>query len=146
MKIATRKNNFLPSIFDDLFLENRLDTPNYENFSIPRVNIQENFTNFAIELAVPGLNKDNFEIEVEKDLLKISYKSENKSEKETENSEESSKFTRKEFNFSNFKRSFVLPESVDKEAINASYKDGILNVTLAKLEEKKDIKRMVEIS
>jgi len=146
MKVATRKNGFFPSIFDDLFLENRIDTPNYENFSIPAINIQENLTNFVIQLAAPGLKKENFKIEVEKELLKVSYSSEKNSEKQSENSEENIRFTRQEFNFSSFKRSFTLPEIVDKEDIKASYEDGILNITLTKLEEKQDIKRMVEIS
>ena len=108
---------FRPSIFDEFFTDNRLDVPNYENFSIPAVNIQENLTNFVIELAVPGFKKENIAIDVEENILKVS--SEITSKTESEGTE--SKFTRKEFNFRNFSRSFTLPETVDVENIVASF-------------------------
>lgn len=142
MKVVKRNTGWFPSIFDELFTENRLDVPNYENFSIPAVNIQENLTNFVIELAVPGFKKENIAIEVEENVLKVS--SEVTSKTETEDTDR--KFTRKEFNFRNFSRSFTLPETVDVENIVASYENGILSVTIPKKEEEKALKRMVEIS
>ena len=142
MKVVKRNTGWFPSIFDECFTENRLDVPNYENFSIPAVNIQENLTNFVIELAVPGFKKENIAIEVEENILKVS--SEITSKTESEDTE--SKFTRKEFNFRNFSRSFTLPETVDVENIVASYEDGILGITIPKKEEEKALKRMVEIS
>ncbi|MCW5520315.1 Hsp20/alpha crystallin family protein [Aureitalea sp. L0-47] len=142
MKVVKRNTGLFPSIFDEFFTDNRLDVPNYENFSIPAVNIQENLTNFVIELAAPGLKKENIAIEVEENILKVS--SEVTSKTETEDTER--KFTRKEFNFRNFSRSFTLPETVDVENIAASYEDGILSVTIPKKEEEKVLKRMVEIS
>jgi HSP20 family protein len=142
MKVVKRNTGLFPSIFDEFFTDNRLDVPNYENFSIPAVNIQENLTNFVIELAAPGLNKENIAIEVEENILKVS--SEVTSKTETEDTER--KFTRKEFNFRNFSRSFTLPETVDVENIAASYENGILLVTIPKKEEQKALKRMVEIS
>ncbi len=142
MKVVKRNTGWFPSIFDELFTENRLDVPNYENFSIPAVNIQENLTNFVIELAVPGFKKENIAIEVEENVLKVS--SEVTSKTETEDADR--KFTRKEFNFRNFSRSFTLPETVDVENIVASYENGILSVTIPKKEEEKALKRMVEIS
>ena len=74
MKVVKRHNGLFPftSLFDDLFLENRLDSTNYERFSIPAVNISENLSTFVVELAVPGLTKDEFEIEIEKENLKVS--------------------------------------------------------------------------
>lgn len=142
MKIVKRNTGWLPSIFDEYFTENRLDVPNYENFSIPAVNIQENLTSFVIELAAPGLKKENFAIEVEENVLKVSSEVTSK----TETEETDRKFTRKEFSFRNFSRSFTLPETVDVENIAASYTDGILYLTIPKKEEQKALKKMVEIS
>ena len=85
-----------PAILDDLFVENRLDRSNYETFSIPRVNISENFTTFAIELAVPGIEKDRIEVEIDKKRLKVSSKSSENEESAATNKEDL-KFTKKEF-------------------------------------------------
>jgi HSP20 family protein len=144
MKIVKRNNVWFPTIFDDIFNENRLDVSNYENFSIPAVNIKENLSTFAIELAVPGLKKEDFSIEVDENVLKIS--AEVKNEKESETVHENTKYTRKEFNYSSFSRSFTLPDSVNFENINAAYNNGLLCITVAKKEPQKEIKRMVEIS
>ncbi len=149
MKVVKRNNVWFPSIFDELFNENRLDVPNYENFSIPAVNIQENFANFVIELAAPGLKKENFSIEVDDMVLNITSEVASKSdskEQETSEKEKETKYTRKEFNYTSFKRSFNLPENVNTEDIKASYENGVLTIALAKKEEQKEIKRMVEIS
>jgi HSP20 family protein len=146
MKIVKRNTGFLPSIFDELFLENRLDVPNYENFSSPKVNIKENNTNFIIEIAAPGLDKENFEVAIEESQLTVSCKSENISENNASETAENIKFTHKEFNFSKFTRTFTLPDTVNKEDIKASYVNGILSISLVKVADKKEIKRMVEIS
>ena len=143
MKTVKRNTHWLPSILDEFFTENRLDVPNYENFSIPAVNIQENLTNFVIELAAPGLEKENFAIEVEENVLKVS--SEASKSDETEGTENGSKFTRKEFSYNNFKRSFTLPKTVEVDNIEAAYENGILLITIPKKEEK-TLKKMVEIS
>ena len=144
MKVVKRNNPWFPSIFDEFFTTNRLDVPNYENFSIPAVNIQENLTNFVIELAAPGLKKEEIAIEVEEQVLKIS--AERKVSEEDSTQEEGTKFTRKEFSYSNFTRSFTLPETVDVESIEAKYEEGVLRITLPKKEEAKALKKMVEIS
>jgi len=144
MNLVRRNDNWFPSLLDELFTENRLDTPNYENFSIPAVNIQEKNTNFVVQLAVPGLKKENFNIEVEDDILKIS--AEVTSEDKESRTESNTEFTRKEFNYSNFKRSFTLPENINVEDVNATYNNGVLEITLPKKEEEKALKRMVEIS
>lgn len=144
MKLVKRNTDWLPSIFDEFFPENTLDTINYERFSTPAVNIYENLANFAIELAVPGLKKENIAIEIEKDVLKVS--SQVSSEVTKTNEEDGINFTRKEFNYSSFERSFTMPETVDINAIKANYEDGVLKIELPKKEEAKEIKRMVEIS
>jgi len=144
MKIVRKNNDWLPSIFNEFFPENRLDAINYERFSIPAVNIIENFTNFVIELAVPGLKKDNIAIEIEKDVLKVSSNASSK--EETTHDKEGIKFTRKEFNYAVFERSFTLPETIEKDAVYATYEDGILKILLPKVEVAKEVKKMVEIS
>lgn len=143
MKTVTRNNGFFPSIFDEFFPENKLDVSNYETFSIPSVNIKENFTTFDIDLAVPGLKKENFDIELLKNVLTVSSKA---IESTNEVEKEDVKFSLKEFNYGSFKRTFALPETVNIEDIKAAYKDGILNISIPKKEEAKNIKRMVEIS
>lgn len=141
MKIVKKDIGWLPSIFEEFLPENRLEVINYERFSIPAANIKENFSNFVLELAIPGLKKDNLVIEVDKNVLKVSSSNPlNKGENQD------IKYTRKEFEFTSFQRTFLLPETVKKDSIKASCQDGILRIEIPKLEEVKNIKRMVEIS
>ncbi len=100
-----------------------------KRFNRPATNIKEAEGNFSIEIAAPGLNKADFDIKVEKDQLIVSA-----SDKK-ESNENADKFTRKEFNFSNFKRSFHLPEILDGENIEAKYEAGILTLVIPKKEE-----------
>jgi len=123
------KNNFT-TVLDDLFNTNFgdfLDT----DFSrkSPAINILESENSFTIELAAPGLKKENFSINVEKDQLVIS----SKLEKENKNTN----YKRREFNYSNFKKSFHLNKDIDITKIGAKYENGILSVSLEKREEAK---------
>lgn len=140
----------VPGLWDNLFLENKLDAlNNYETFSTPAINIVENFPNFVVELAAPGLQKHDFTIEVEEGTLKIASKEIEPApseKKETKNENNDSQYRRQEFNYKNFERSFNLPENIEIENIQAKYENGILRVTLPKMEEKKVLKKMVEIS
>lgn len=134
-------NRVFPSVMDELF-KDLMGGTQYVQKAVPPVNIRETEQAFTVELMAPGFKKEDFNIEVENDLLTIS--SEIKSEK-TE--QEEGKFTRKEFSFTSFKRSFTLPETVKEEGINASYENGILAITLPKKEEAQPkAKRLVEIS
>ncbi|WP_271425034.1 Hsp20/alpha crystallin family protein [Aequorivita sinensis] len=147
MKTVNNNNMWLPNLLDNIFLENRLDRlNNYETFSNPAVNIIENLSNFVIELAAPGLHKENFSIEVEEDTLKIAYKEVKESQEQEQKNDNAVQYKRREFNFGGFEKSFKLPENVKVEDILANYEDGVLKVTLPKMEEKKVLKRMVEIS
>ncbi len=143
MKTVNKNSIWLPGLLDNLLFDNKLDVfnNNYETFSIPAVNIIENFPNFVVDLAVPGLQKEDFTIEVEEDTLKIASKK--VEEKKDENSD--SQVRRREFNYQSFERSFKLPENIKTEDIQANYENGILKITLPK-EEKKALKKMVEIS
>ena len=127
MNLISNRTKFIPSILDDLI---NLDW-NYDRhtFSVPAVNIKELDTHFEIELAIPGKNKNDFKIEIEEGLLSISS-SFNKEQKE-----DNSKLTRIEFDYNSFKRTFSIPESVDSSKIEATYKGGILKISLSKRDE-----------
>ena len=144
--IKRNEANWLPSVFDDMFKTDWLGgTTNVNSIgtSIPAVNIQETEDSFSVEVAAPGMAKDMFNIELDNDVLTIS--SEDKKEKET--TEKNGRYTRKEYSYSNFKRAFSLPDSVESEKISASYKDGVLFIELPKREEAKvQAKRMIDIS
>lgn len=110
------------------------------NAAVPPVNIRETDNSFEVELSAPGKTKDDFNIELENELLTIS--SEYKSESEAQDG----KFTRREFTHSAFRRSFTLPETVKDDDIKASYENGILKISLPKKEEAlPKPKRMIDI-
>ncbi len=144
MELMRRTNgNLLPSLLEDIFDDNVLEN-RFKNFrSLPAVNIEEHEDKYNLELAAPGKSKKDFNIELDNDLLTIS--SETKEDNKTENKERN--FTRREFSYESFKRSFTLPESVDTSKIKANYKNGVLILELPKREEAKtQPKRMIDIS
>jgi HSP20 family protein len=98
---------------------------------VPAVNITENDSQYTVSVAAPGLKKSDFNIDIEGDMLTISC------EKEESKEEKDKNYTRKEYNFSSFSRSFTLPEEVNKEKIEATYEDGELKLVLPKKEEAK---------
>jgi HSP20 family protein len=124
---------FMPSTFNDFFSDFLNSDVLQKDFfkSVPAVNIMERKDDFMIELAVPGMNKNDFKIELDKGVLSIG------AEKKEDMKDENDRFTRKEFSYSSFKRSFSLPEHVNAENIAAEYKDGVLMLTLPKKEEAK---------
>lgn len=134
MTLLTTSKNF-PTLFDRYFNGENLNW-NDLNFSsdrgtLPAVNISENEDGYQIEVAAPGLKKDNFKLNLDKGRLTIS--SQHKEEKEDQYH-----YSRKEFNYKNFERTFVVPEKVvDSEKITANYEDGILRIGLPKREEVK---------
>lgn len=131
----TKFTEKMPSVFDDFFRpwNEWFDNETFwgKTFTVPAVNIKEDKDAFNVSLAVPGMKKDDFNIDVEGNMITIS------SEKEEKKEEKEGKFTRKEFNYSSFKRSFTLSEDVNKDKIEAKYEDGILKLVLPKKEEAK---------
>jgi HSP20 family protein len=116
---------------DNLFNSSLADVMgNDYTFTHPSVNITDEPNHFLMELAAPGLEKKDFKLEIENDHLVVS--AEKKSEKEES---EKGKFTRREFNYTSFKRSFYLDETINREAISAAYENGVLKITLPKKEE-----------
>jgi len=128
-----RRGTAFPGMADEFFgkdfLSNFFDTQT--GISMPSVNIVEGKDDFRIEVAAPGLEKKDFKINLENNVLTIS------SEKEVKDEQTEDKFMRREFSYSSFQRSFALPNTVDAEKINASYKDGVLNLLIPKKEEAK---------
>lgn len=122
------------------------DWPSFsQNFNtgitLPKVNIRETANEYFVEMAVPGMKKSDFNIELDNKILVIS----NEKNEEQETKEEN--YTRREFGYSSFKRSFSLPETVNEEDIKAEYQDGILSLHLPKREEaKQKPPRNIEIS
>lgn len=138
-----RNTRFLPSFTDDFFGKDFMADvfDSSVNKTIPEVNVIETAEAFKIEVAAPGLEKKDFKIDVNNNVLTIS------SEKEAKNVDEKEKFIRREFSYSSFQRSFSLPESVDQDKINAKHKDGILLVEIPKRDEAKEKpKREIKIS
>lgn len=133
-------NRAFPSVMDELF-KDLMGGTQYVHKAVPPVNIRETDQSFTVELMAAGMKKEDFNIELDNELLTIS------SEVKTENNEENGKFTRREFSFTSFKRSFTLPETVKEDEIDATYEDGILKITLPKKEEAlPKAKRLIEIS
>lgn len=126
-----RQNPFFP-VLNDLFGDNYLNDSDWN--TSPAVNIAETKEAFRIEVAAPGLKKEDFKINVEKSVLEISSEKESTKEENRENE----RYYRKEFLYSSFKRTFSLPSYADTDSITATYKDGILNVTVPKKEEAKE--------
>jgi HSP20 family protein len=118
-------NDVFESILNDSFLSDKLAT------RVPAVNIAETEIEYDIELAVPGLKKEDFKINLEKNILSISV------EKKTGNVEEGKKYSKKEYSYNSFARSFTLPDSIDHAKIEAEYIDGILKLSVGKKEEAK---------
>lgn len=132
LAVKNRNNGFstFNSIFNEI-LNDDFFTPRTISEKLPAVNIKQSETDFSLELAIPGLGKEDIKISVDKDVLTIS--SEKKSE--TEEKEESGTYTRREFSYHSFKRSFTLPESVNTDKIDAKFENGVLYLHLPKREE-----------
>lgn len=149
MSLIKRNGHSIPSIpalFDDFFNRELFNWGN-NNFSststtVPSVNVQETADNYEVALAVPGMNKSDFTVTLDGNLLTISSLKERKEEND------SGKYIRREFSYQSFQRSFELPKDVvDDQNINARYEHGILHLTIPKREEaKQKAPRMIEIA
>ena len=141
MSLAKRNSwlfNDVPTLFNDMFtrdlwnwgLENNSST----NTTIPAINVKETNDNFCVEVAAPGMNKKDFKIELNGNLLTIT------SEKaEQWQNSENEKYTRKEFSYQSFQRTFQLPKDVvDEDKIQATYENGLLHLTIPKREHAKE--------
>ncbi|RLD55819.1 MAG: Hsp20/alpha crystallin family protein [Bacteroidetes bacterium] len=135
MNLVKFSNNH-PSVFDRFFDNDMLDWNNRHfsdtNTTLPSVNIKENTDEYVVEVAAPGFDKKDFNIEVENDTLIISSEKKVKTEEKDDE-----RVTKREFSYQSFTRSFALPVLVEREKIKAKYDNGILNILIPKKEEAK---------
>lgn len=132
MLVKSKGVPVLPTMFDDFFRDWNTSNFSTTNTSLPAVNIKENENEFTVEVAVPGMDKKDFQIDLDNDVLTIS------SEKKTENEKTKYNYTRREYSYQSFKRSFNLPKNVvDSDKIKATYKNGELSIVIPKREEAK---------
>ena len=125
--VKYNNNNVFPSLINEFFNDDFGMNFLNRSHSVPSVNSLENNDSFEIDLAVPGMKKEDFTIELNDKVLVISS--------ETSNTMENDKMRLNEFNFSSFQRSFIVPDSVDQDKIKANYKNGILKIKLPKRKE-----------
>ena len=134
--------NWLPSIFNDFF-DN--DWMVKANATAPAINVIENEKDYKVEVAAPGMTKDDFNIHLGDDNeLVITMEKKNESKEEDK---ENKKYLRREFSYSKFQQAFVLPDDVEKDKISANVTDGVLTIELSKRtpEEKAKVNRVIEI-
>jgi len=126
-------NDVFDSIFNDTFFSDRMMS------RVPAANISESKDHYHVELAAPGLNKEDFKLSLERDVLSISV------EQHAQNDVQERNFNKREFSYSSFVRSFTLPESADENGIEARYENGVLCINIPKREEAKVQSRQIEI-
>ena len=126
---ARRNQYWLPSIFNDIFDDDFMGYTPAKQFASPAVNIIENEKDYQIEVAAPGMSKEDFKVRLENDNeLVISL------EKKNEDKHEKKNYLRREFSYASFKQAFIIPDEVEAEGINAAMVDGVLKITLPKKE------------
>ena len=126
-------NDVFDSIFNDTFFSDRMMS------RVPAANISESKDHYHVELAAPGLKKEDFKLSLERNVLSISV------EQSTQNNTEERSFNKREFSYNSFVRSFTLPESADESGIEAKYENGVLCINIPKREEAKMQSRQIEI-
>ncbi len=141
MLVKSNRIPVMPSIFDDFFKDWSLSNYSDTNTTLPAINIKENENEFTVEVAVPGMDKKDFKINLDDNVLTIS------SEKIHQNEDENDKYTRKEYSYQSFERSFNLPKDVvNSDKITANYKNGELVINIPKKEEAKPIPpKLIEV-
>ena len=132
--LARINKRYAPAYWDDFFNDSFFNgtSPSTCDHTSPAVNVVEEDNSFRIDVAVPGMSRNDFRIDLDNEVLTIA--SEKKEEKE-EKDKKNSRYMRREFNFQSFKRSFQLPDTIDLEQIKASHDAGILTIVLPKKEE-----------
>lgn len=142
----TKAGTLFPSFFDDFFKPWREWTNDFNGgrsfaaLTVPAVNVSEDKDAYRMSLAAPGMKKSDFRIDLDGNVLTISAETEEKKEEKGE------KFSRQEYNYNSFSRSFSLPEAVNKDKIEAQYEDGVLKLKLPKKEEAKKAETSMHIN
>ncbi|UHG91209.1 Hsp20/alpha crystallin family protein [Spirosoma oryzicola] len=140
MNPLMRTNNNLPSLIENFFGRDMNDLFNSNSSwvnNVPAVNVVEHKDGFRIEVAAPGLKKEDFKLNLNHNNLTISSYQATQQEQPSDEGRDKEKYTRREFSYSSFQRIFTLPTSVDADNIQASYTDGVLKIEIPKREEAK---------
>ena len=140
MAIIRRTNNWLPSVFNDFFGNEWMEN---SSKSVPAINIQQNENGFTVEVAAPGMTKEDCVVRIDEDNnLVISFEKKN----EQEEKEKKGAYLRHEFSYTQFQRRMILPDDTVKEKISAKVENGVLTVEIPTLkEEKASISKLIEI-
>ncbi len=137
---VNRKNQWLPEVFNDFFDNNFMEKA---NATAPAINVKESDSDYEVEVAAPGLTKDDFNVHLNQDgdlTIKMESKKENKEE------DKKSHYLRREFAYSKFEQTLILPDDVNKEEISAKVNDGVLTVSLPKVKkEEKNVVRQITV-
>lgn len=132
------KNSWLPEVFNDFFYNNNMPKA---NATAPAINVLENENEYNVELAAPGLRKEDFDISINNDgdlVIKMEKKNEVKDEK--------AHYLRREFAYSKYEQTLILPDDVNKDEVGARMSDGVLNITLPKLNKTvQKVARQIEV-
>jgi len=135
-----RSNNWVPSVFNDLF---DVDLMPKANFTAPAINVKENDKSYTVELAAPGMKKEDFNVHIN-DEGNLMIKMESKNEKKDE--DKTTRYLRREFSYTKFEQTLILPDDVKREEITAKVDNGVLTVELPKVVEKKaKVSRQIDI-
>lgn len=140
MTPVTRKNQWLPDVFNDFF---DTDFMTRTSATAPAINVKESETDYEVEVAAPGMTKEDFNINLNADG-DLNIKMESK--KESTDQDKKAHYLRREFAYSKFEQTLILPEDVDKDAISAKVNDGVLTVTLPKIKkEEQNVTRQITV-
>jgi len=150
---STRNHNFIPTLFNELFKDDWMPMHQFTSTSTPAINVLEDEKAFHVEVAAPGMTKDDFKINIVDDALvismekKVNNENQNENQNENENKKDNRRYLRREFSYSKFQQTMTLPENAQKDAISAAMTDGILNITIPKMtaEEKEKAMKYIEI-
>ncbi|WP_413666682.1 Hsp20/alpha crystallin family protein [Mucilaginibacter sp. Mucisp86] len=126
-------NDVFDSVLNDTFFNDRLTS------RVPAANISETEDHYHVELAAPGLKKEEFKLNLDGNVLNVAV------ERRNENNDAAKNYSKREYSYNSWVRSFTLPESANAESIEASYMDGVLKIDIAKREEAKIVRRQIEI-
>jgi len=151
MNLTVKRNGGLPSLFSNFFGNSVFDKdlfdwgndffPSRLGINVPTANVSETPKEYKLELAAPGLDRKDFKVEIENGILTIS------AEKEEERKEKEGGYSKREYSFNSFSRSFALPENVKDGSIDAKYENGVLRIIVPKEKETPaKLARKVEVS
>ena len=141
MSVVKRNNVLFPALMNEFLRPDWFGGVDNFKQNVPAANVKETESDYVLELAIPGRKKEDFNVEIDNDILTIS------SEVKSGENKEDDGYTRREFTFSSFKRVFSLPETISLDKINATYEDGILKFVLPKKDEAlPKPKRLIEIA